>query len=310
MTVAVASSTVTAGDPITVSWTNGNPGGPRGYLISYSCTDGISLDAPLPDHTYRKVPCNTGFNYTNAQSSVMLRTHLSGTAAKNVVVTVAAVSLATGSTTATASATVSIRPSAGAAPSPKPSTTTTKPKTTPAKVTSYSTPAPKGYVSNPYGYPDLAVRILAVGYIDPQSGAFVPVTNGYLPYATTMAVQFSIQNVGSKTVNPGWNFSASVPAIDGLTTPYTYNSVPEAALAPGQGIVFTLRWSAPTYAPQQVYCTQQTGYTQGYDVSQYPNPYCPQPAYPNVHGTVSVTADPYGNVPDANRYNNSASRSF
>jgi hypothetical protein len=84
--------------------------------------------------------------------------------------------------------------------------------------------------------PDLNVRIIGVGVIDPSTGDFVanvPATQGLIA-----AVEFDIANKGSATAR-GWSFSAHLPTM----TDGAYSSPVQAPLAPGAHIVNTLRFS-------------------------------------------------------------------
>ena len=141
------------------------------------------------------------------------------------------------------------------------------------------------------------MRILSIGYINPETGSFIPLSNNLsepLPHYPLMAVEFDIKNVGTKTALPGWQFTAQLP-----TNPsYTYTSGPEQALTPGSGIIFTLRWSNP----QSNNCYQPQIYP-------YQN-YCqPQPYLYNQRA-VTIAADPNHIVPDENWINNVASAAF
>lgn len=298
LSVTAASNSIPSGQSVIISWNHQNAPSPRGFLITWKCAEGLTMEAPLADGTYRSVACNTAFNYTNAQSETTLRARLTGASPQTAVVEVSAISLATGSTTASASASITVQPSA-LAPAKARSTTSGQAATKPA-VTSYTTQPKKVGVSNPYGTPDLAVRIIAIGYIDPQTGAFVPLPAVYgqnynmLRQYPSMAVRFEIKNVGTKTVPAGWQFTANIP----LQPPYLYTSAPQAAVTPGSGIVFTLGWN-----PLQNNCHQ-------YQTYQHYEP-CTESIYPYQNqNIITITADPYGMLSDYNRGNNSASTSI
>lgn len=276
---SAATSSVVSGGSIALSWRSENTAGPRGYLLSYACQQGLSLEAPTASGQWRTVPCNTGFNYTNATVGTTLRANLSGATPRPATITVSAVSLASGTTTARETVSVMVTPRTVAKPA---SPTAAKPKPAAKKPAVNSYTSYTSYRSNSVG-PDLMVRIESAG-------------PGW--------VRFNIQNVGTKTVPAGWQFTAQIPYDQ--HQPYQYASPPQMALTPGSGVVSTLTWNAA--ASQPTYCTQQTPYAQGYGGSQYPNPYCP-PSYPSTQ-SVSVTVDPYNRVTDYNRYNNTANASF
>lgn len=85
-----------------------------------------------------------------------------------------------------------------------------------------------------YGYPDLVVNILSVGYLASAS-ADTFVASSTVPSGSRPAVKFSIKNVGTNVAAP-WRFSASIPA----QTAYVYQSPSQQALNPGDSIEYTL----------------------------------------------------------------------
>ena len=111
------------------------------------------------------------------------------------------------------------------------------------------TPAPNSYVSAPTStnggsstggfassarFPDLAVQIVDTGIL---SG------NDVFTHATSTqagqraAVVFDVKNIGG-SVSPEWNFRAAIPTPDS-----NYTSLTQSALAPGEGIRFTMAFS-------------------------------------------------------------------
>lgn len=95
-------------------------------------------------------------------------------------------------------------------------------------------PAGAGTPTTP---PDLSVRILAIGVIDPVSGVFVnrpPVSP-----ADVAAVQFDISNDGGSSTG-AWYFSAQIPTTAGG---YAYRSPVQEPLGPDDQVVNTLRFS-------------------------------------------------------------------
>ncbi|HEY4514475.1 MAG TPA: CARDB domain-containing protein [Candidatus Paceibacterota bacterium] len=85
------------------------------------------------------------------------------------------------------------------------------------------------------GLPDLSVRILSVGVIDPISGdifARPPTSPNDL-----VAVSFDIANAGTASTGV-WYFTAQLP----IAPPYTFSSVAQISLAPGDHIENMLRF--------------------------------------------------------------------
>lgn len=89
----------------------------------------------------------------------------------------------------------------------------------------------------PTSPPDLSVRVLAVGIIDPVTGVFVnrpPVSP-----ADVAAIQFDISNDGGASTG-AWYFHAQLPAAP---AGYSYGSPIQEPLGPGDQIVNTLRFA-------------------------------------------------------------------
>jgi len=296
LTVAVPLA-VTSGTAFPVSWTHKNQSGQYSYALSYSCAEGLTMQAILPNGSFQTVQCNTPFNYVNAASSTGLTPMLTGTKNVPVTVTVAATKLSTGAVTATATANATVAPSTKTATTTKPATTTKKPSGTTTKYVA------SGRTTNLYGYPDLAVRITQ--------------NPGTVRAGTQVSLQFVVENVGTNVTPRDWVFSASLP----YNPVYTFQSQGQQALYPGDKIVYTLGYTAVGNQPQYPeVCTLQ-----------YPNPNCPQYggtqgwSYPcsslpcNVPGyggqypgsagsqTASVMLDPYNLVWEASEGNNNAS---
>ncbi|MDQ5955475.1 MAG: hypothetical protein QG621_478 [Patescibacteria group bacterium] len=253
--IITAPSIVTSGQPFTLAWQRKGGSGTVSYSFSYACVEGLSFAAPTPAGKYTQVPCNTPFNYTNATQTVDLIALLPTTATKQVqtALTVKAIRLSDNTATASASSTLTILPAKSAQPAASANTGTTH---TSSGTSSRYTPS--GRTTNLYGNPDLVARIISAR----------PVGDRY-------SVQFEISNVGTNVTPYGWEFTANLP----LTPAYTYASHPQQKLYPGDKIVYTLGFDAPTY-------------------NYYYN------------NTFSITADPQYLTNDANRSNNTASVSI
>ncbi|MDE2212930.1 MAG: hypothetical protein KGJ34_00100 [Patescibacteria group bacterium] len=272
--VSIASSTLPSGSAFMVSWTHSiNSAAPSegayGYEISYACTSGLSLDAPIPTGAYQAVPCNTPFNYVDATEHMLLIPHVPGE--KNVAteISVSAVNLATGAITATGSASVTIAP-----------TKTTAPVATAPATKGYSVKGvSKGYPAQEVAGVDLSVRILSAGQ---------------------GSVEFEIGNAGSLTAPAGWIFTASLP----LSPAYTYISAPQQALPPGGYIVYTLNWRAPIYSQESNCNPTAPVYPIGYPAPCYGAQ--GNGGYLSS-GVVTITADPGERTGDVNFANNTAS---
>lgn len=261
-----------AGEAMTLSWSHNNKekDADYTYAISYSCAEGLSMQAPLPNGTSQTVACNTPFNYTNANASVKLTPVFSGTKNASTTFAVAATKLSSGSVTAQGSTATNIAPTTKAATSSTKPTSSASSGTKPA-----ATYVASGYSrANLYGYPDLRVSII---------------TNpGVVRSGTRIALQFVIENVGTNATGQGWGFTALLPYIPA----YTYTSVGQQILYPGDKIVYTLGYDA-------IYQNQSQQYP--YGGTLYPN-YGTQ--------TVTITVDPSNLVLETNETNNFASVNY
>lgn len=296
----------TSGATFPVSWTHKGFSGEYSYSISYSCTTGITLKAPVPTGALQEVPCNTPFNYTNATSSTLLTAVLTGTVAKPVTLTVSANKLSTGAVTATATANTTINP-AQKAPAAAIKTSALSSGSSAKYVAS-------GRTQNLYGYADLAV------YMTSNPGA--------VRAGSRISMQFTIQNLGTNTAAAGWSFTALLP----YNPVYTYQSAPQQALYPGDKIVYTLTydaqpnvqygtsydsnpcaWSYPCTGAQPIYGGPGTCNAYGpCAVPSYANnPYAPAlPGIAAAQQTASVQADNYNQVFESNEANNYGSITY
>jgi uncharacterized membrane protein (UPF0136 family) len=99
----------------------------------------------------------------------------------------------------------------------------------------------------PYGLPDLAVTVTAVGYLESASTdsfvASTTVSSGYRP-----AVKFTIKNIGTNWTGV-WRFSASIPTR-GV---YIFESDRQQSLASGESIDYTLGFDRALSGTQQIF---------------------------------------------------------
>ncbi len=252
-----APSVVTSGQPFTLAWERRGGSAPVSYSFSYACTSSVVFAAPTPAGKYQQVPCNTSFNYTNATQAVDLIALLPTNATKQAqtILIVKATRLSDDTITTSASSTLTVLPAKSA---PAASNTNQNRSTSSATSGATSRYTASGRTTNLYGNPDLVARIISAR----------PVGDRY-------SVQFEISNVGTNVTPYGWEFTANLP----LTPSYTFSSHPQQKLYPGDKIVYTIGFDAPTY-------------------NYYYN------------NTFSITADPQGLINDANRSNNTASVSI
>ncbi|MSR70755.1 hypothetical protein EXS62_01830 [Candidatus Kaiserbacteria bacterium] len=296
-------SSVTSEHAFPVSWTHTGASGAFSYALSYSCADGLSFAAPLPNGTYQAVACNTPFNYLNATSSTPLVALTPGSQSAVTTLSLTSTELSSGSITKTATQKVTVMPGKAATTDTTPvktpeKTTKTPTKTTtkaPAKSTAYQA---SGRTTNLYGAPDLTLRIV---YAVPN----------YQTGRTT--VEFVVENIGTNAAPAGWSFTATLP----YQGSYPYNSGAQQMLYPGDKIAYTLGYQTD----EQSYGYTNTVYPQA--CVSYNTPGCMGSGvgygYTNYSGsyqtyqggrTITIQADPYNQVFESNELNNTASATY
>lgn len=303
ISVSVPTASIASGSPFTVTFARTGGEGNVAYELSYSCVDGVTMQAPSPAGKTQSVSCNTPFNYTNATSNMQLTATNAGSAAASVTITVGAKNLSTGVVGAKGTGIVTILPKAKTTVKPTTNTST-------SRTSSGSTYLSSGRTSNLFGQPDLMVSI---GSISQTSAG---------RYSAT----FTVQNVGTNVAPAGWTFNASLP-----TSPtYNYNSQTQQALYPGDKIVYTLGFTMQNnyygynnYSYTYPYTYTNCNYTNNYTYNgayTYPGVSYTCPANSSVYnyqtylgyqapsyGAVQVTVDPSNYIYENNEGNNTAS---
>jgi hypothetical protein len=276
-----APAQVTANAPFAVSWKYSSS--KRGtYAILYQCANGLKISVDG-----NAIPCGAAYTLGNATGSAQLLPTLSGTTAASTSISVLYIPSEAGTTgpEATGNANVRILSSLAQQPveeTPAPSEETPAPIVTHSPTT--AAPSPTYTAPKPVTPADLSVRIVAVGVIDPYTGAFI----ARAPYSQSdvSAVQFDIQNVGG-SASGSYTFQAQIPT----SQPYTFSSQVQPSLAPGSHVVNTLRFSPAmngTFSVSVMGSDRNTGnnyasswvtgaYNQQYQYPQYQQyPYYPQ----------------------------------
>lgn len=242
--VTLSDNSVTTGEAFDASWTYA-PEGAGVFTVLYQCQEGLQLRSVTTAGVVTAIPCGAAFPLGNETAkSTKIIPSISGTETIESTFTVifnpvvdstststaaaprpqgsAKVTIAPQTTTGTVATSTTKQPATGTGTvtTPKPTTTTTKPVTTPVQT----------------GTPDLEIRILAVGVIDPYTGGFV--ARSPISPEETVAVKFDVANRGTGS-SGAWYFSAELP-----TYPVApYNSPKQASLAPGAHIENTLRFN-------------------------------------------------------------------
>lgn len=233
---------VTAGKPFTLSWKH--TATDKGmYALMYPCNAGIGLDSQFAS-TSRAIPCGAAFTLGTATTQATFVPHLFATSTVSVPVTVLFIPSATTSAQMEGTAKIAFH-AAGSGITTATTTRTTTAQTTPApkqapetSTPSTNKPAPvtTPVQTAPSGHPDLVVRIVAIGVIDPATNSLIP--RAPVSPQETAAVQFDVVNAGTAATGP-WRFSAHLPTRDG----YAYYSPVQTSLAAGGHIMNTLQFT-------------------------------------------------------------------
>lgn len=285
--ITLSSRTVASGQPLDVSWKY-SPSGTGGFFaLMYQCREGFQFRGINAAGVVSPIPCGAPYTVGDSSAkSVRLVPVLGGTAPADIPFSIMYTQggTATGTSTqpaattrAQGNTTVTVTPQAG-----MPIATSTLPVTgsLPGATT----------VKAPVGKPDLMVRIIAIGMIDPYTGAFV----NRMPTSKNevAAVKFDIANVGAGPSGM-WYFTAQLPTYP--ATPYV--SPAQNSLGRGDHIENTLRFNQvspnggtfsvtvdPSNAISEL--SESNNYISEWingDTGYYPTPYPGNPYYPNQY---------------------------
>ncbi len=218
--ITLPNSPVQSGKAFPLSWKY-TPAESGTYAFLYQCKAGLRFDAAMSSGPAQAIPCGNAYT-VGSGTTVSLIPTLSGTSSLEVPLSIVYMPSATSSSSSArpqGNATVMIIGGTSASPVKTPSQNTgTK---TPTKTTA--------------GIPDLSVRVLAIGVIDPATGAFVA------RYPTgpndIAAVKFDIANNGGASTGT-WYFTVQLP----MNTAYVYNSPAQMNLTSGSHIENILRF--------------------------------------------------------------------
>jgi hypothetical protein len=231
------------------------------YTLTYPCINGLHLEQTALASGNVYIHCDTPFTLTDISPLQIVPISV----ASNVVDVPITVSYTEeGSTTPKVSANTTItvvNDQIGNNPSQPILTPTTTPVTViPTPTTTPVKPTPKPPVTNPKPVtpkptlPDLSIRIIATGIIDPVTGQFVQTTN-ITPYDRA-AVKFDVKNIGG-VPSGTWRFNATLPSS---ATPF-YQSAVQNSIGPESGVVFTIGFTPNQNGNNQVTITLDPGNT-------------------------------------------------
>ena len=216
LTITPETNSVVSGTPTTISWSHKASKG--SYAFVYECRSGVSISVPNAAGGSSTLPCATAYVVAAGGAEAIRITPQTTVASVLVPFTITyrdekGVAGASGADAITV-------------------TNTLKPTTTPIKTTPAST-TPKPISTTP-GIPDLSVRMIGIGVM--LNGSFAQTSS--IGTNDTAAVRFDIKNTGTAPTGK-WYFSASLPS----NPTYSFHSVAQQSLAPGDHIEYTLQFT-------------------------------------------------------------------
>ena len=110
--------------------------------------------------------------------------------------------------------------------------------TTPQKISVGQVYRPTQVQTTYYGKPDLAIKLIGTGIIDPASNQFFQTS--YAGQNDTIGIKFEVKNVGTNVTGP-WKLRLNMPS---RTTPY-YDSEYQVSLKQGEGMEYTASFNNP-----------------------------------------------------------------
>lgn len=255
--VSVVDSQIVVDETFTLNWEHRGKDIDGSYTFFYECRDGVHL--ALNNDT---VFCNTELPLLSTQTSLSLTPR--GTVASIVTLPVEVRFRANNATgiskrgdlTLTIQderfdeATSTTAPSTPSTSTSTPVTTPTTPVVTPGPVTTQTFPVIVQPSSDPNGFIDLRIEVLAYGLVHRTTGVFEEVDEipRNLPSNKRGAIKFVVENIGTKA-SGSWEFEAKLP-----TTPsYTFDSRAQDSLFPGDKIEFIIGFDSIRNANEDDY---------------------------------------------------------
>lgn len=247
------SHTLTAGDEVTIRW-NHESTRAGAYLFRYDCAEGVSLETRDENGRIEAIRCGNPYTVTTSESednTYAFQLTPYSTESRFIDVPIALTFVPTNEREATVQGTTlltiintSINANGitnGETDNESPQTSTPVTPNRGAQTNEYQvigggTGSPTG-VSNPLGTPDLAVTVLAVGYVDRLGETFTP--SASIDENQRAAIRFEVRNVGDK-LSGEWTFEAELP-VKGRSGAFTYEPREnQRSLNPGERIEYTL----------------------------------------------------------------------
>src|SRR3989338_2634062 len=248
LTVLSDKKKIDSGEAFTLTWTNKDTA-EGSYSLSYPCQNGVHLES-LDRDTAEVVFCNTNFRFASESNSITIAAFSTKLDSTNLPIYLnftrtddrapafeakAKITI----TNSDAGSSVEPTPTPTPTPAPRPTPRPT-PQAGPQTQNSYPIPSTGSTISDPNGYVDLSARIIATGYIDQTTNAFVPAPETRIRQKG--AVKFAVENVGTK-VSPVWRFNAVLPTYPS----FIFHSEDQINLLPGDRIEFVLGFDKIAY---------------------------------------------------------------
>lgn len=238
ISLSLSSYTVQSEAPLTIAFDHQNKKLDGTYAFRYSCVDGVTFSTIAGDGSTSQITCNQPYAFQPFNNSLTVTPVSEKARFADVEVFVTFTPEGAGTSTVAGSTVVTVENTkiSGSSLTPGGSTPTTPttpvtPKPQPPKRETIV--VPQGRASDPNGYTDLTARIIEVGIID-STGAFVATSTP--SRQNRVAVRFAVENIGTKTANREFTFSAVLPTYP----PYTYFSPSQVVLGPGDRIEYTI----------------------------------------------------------------------
>lgn len=224
-----------SGEQFAVSWKY-TPKTAGSYAFLYQCREGFQFKTSVAADAQTAIPCGVGYTIPSSNNMFNVTPILTGTSSLDVPLSVIFIPSAPAATGTPAShaqgnASVTIINAANTAPAIPAAAPATTAKTSPVP-NAQTADVPSARVP---GLPDLSVRILSKGVVDPISGDII--SREPASAEELVAVRFLISNVGGASTG-AWYFTTQLP----IYPDYTYASPAQVPLASGARIENMLRF--------------------------------------------------------------------
>lgn len=208
-----------SGAPLTISWEHDGSQGGR-YGFAYACRENFRIETSNADGVYQTLPCSTPHVVPRSNTAVHSLRVVPILASGETLTVPIAISYQHENTDQNTEATADLVVVAAEE--------TEEPTVPEPEEEEYPQPTPPST-----GTPDLSVRLIATGVLDPYTRLFTPKS----PVGTNelAAIRFEVINTGTARAG-SWYFTANLPT----QTPYHYTSPHQQPLGPGDRIEFTL----------------------------------------------------------------------